>query len=209
MQKKRGFTLVEMAIVLVIIGLILGAAFKGKDLIDSAKVKNMAAQVNKMQTAFNAYFDKYGAYPGDGCPGTGTAPALGNGVSNCVAGTRNGLLNDATEASDALILLQNTNMLTAADLNSVFGVPWQISVAGAASGNYAANTNYMQPGTGAVDLRFVCALDRLLDDGIPSSGVMRSSATAGAVTATGTSYDATSDCWQGATQVTMGVRILP
>ncbi|WP_182075354.1 type II secretion system protein [Deefgea sp. CFH1-16] len=55
-KKKRGFTLVEMAIVLVIIGLILGAAFKGKDLIDSAKVKNMAAQVGKMQTAFKCLF---------------------------------------------------------------------------------------------------------------------------------------------------------
>jgi prepilin-type N-terminal cleavage/methylation domain-containing protein len=65
--KQTGFTLVELAIVLVIIGLILGMAFKGKDLIDGAKVKSLAAQYNKIQAAFNIYFEKYGAYPGDGC----------------------------------------------------------------------------------------------------------------------------------------------
>lgn len=49
-KKQSGFTLVELAIVLVIIGLILGMAFKGKDLIDGAKVKNLAAQYNKFET---------------------------------------------------------------------------------------------------------------------------------------------------------------
>ena len=43
MKKQSGFTLIELAIVLVIIGLLLGGVLKGQELINSAKVKNMAA----------------------------------------------------------------------------------------------------------------------------------------------------------------------
>ena len=43
-NKQGGFTLVEIAIVLVIIGLLLGGVLKGQELINSAKVKNMASQ---------------------------------------------------------------------------------------------------------------------------------------------------------------------
>jgi len=39
--RQRGFTLVEIAIVLVIIGLLLGGVLKGQGLIDSARVKNI------------------------------------------------------------------------------------------------------------------------------------------------------------------------
>ncbi|MDQ5888705.1 MAG: hypothetical protein QG667_1999, partial [Pseudomonadota bacterium] len=69
--RQTGFTLVELAIVLVVIGLILGMAFKGKDLIDSAKVKNLAAQYNKIVAASNTFYEKYGSYPGDGCSANG------------------------------------------------------------------------------------------------------------------------------------------
>lgn len=47
-RQQSGFTLVELAIVLVVIGLILGMAFKGKDLIDSAKVKNMRRSTTRL-----------------------------------------------------------------------------------------------------------------------------------------------------------------
>ena len=66
MKRNQGFTLVELAIVLVVIGLILGMAFKGKDLIDGAKVKNLAAQYNKVVAGANTFYEKYGFYPGDG-----------------------------------------------------------------------------------------------------------------------------------------------
>ena len=50
--KTRGFTLVEIAIVLVIIGLILGGVFKGQALIDSARVRSLTSEVSGIRTAW-------------------------------------------------------------------------------------------------------------------------------------------------------------
>ncbi len=63
--KSAGFTLVEMAIVLVIIGLLLGGILKGQELINSAKVKNLANDFRVVPTYIYAYQDKYRALPGD------------------------------------------------------------------------------------------------------------------------------------------------
>ena len=60
-----GFTLVEIAIVLVIIGLLLGGVLKGQELINSAKVKNLANDFRNISTFVYAYQDKYRALPGD------------------------------------------------------------------------------------------------------------------------------------------------
>ncbi|WP_051258665.1 MULTISPECIES: type II secretion system protein [Chitinibacter] len=197
-SRQTGFTLVELAIVLVIIGLILGMAFKGKDLIDGAKVKNMQAQYNKIVAGFNIYYEKYGAYPGDGCA---TAPAAG--ATTCPATGRNGLINGATESAAAMTLLMNTNILTSADVRSVFGQDWVISDAATTQTGYASNTNYLtltSTATAAADVRFVCALDRLMDDGVNSSGIVRSA---------GQNYTATDDCWALSGQVSIGIRVLP
>ncbi len=64
-KERRGFTLVELAIVLVIIGIILGAVLKGQQLIFNAKVKRLQSQIKEMMAAFYTYYDKYGYYPGD------------------------------------------------------------------------------------------------------------------------------------------------
>lgn len=65
MKKQTGFTLIELAIVLVIIGLLLGGVLKGQELINSAKVKNMAADFKNTQVYIYGYQDKYKAIPGD------------------------------------------------------------------------------------------------------------------------------------------------
>lgn len=65
MKKTSGFTLIELAIVLVIIGLLLGGVLKGQELINSAKVKNLAADFKNVQVYVYAYQDKYRALPGD------------------------------------------------------------------------------------------------------------------------------------------------
>lgn len=65
MNRQRGFTLVEIAIVLVIIGLLLGGVLKGQELINSAKVKNFANDFRTIPLFVYGYQDKYKALPGD------------------------------------------------------------------------------------------------------------------------------------------------
>ncbi len=63
--RQSGFTLVEIAIVLVIIGLLLGGILKGQELINSAKVKNLANDFRIIPTYIYGYQDKYKSIPGD------------------------------------------------------------------------------------------------------------------------------------------------
>ena len=64
-SRQAGFTLVEIAIVLVIIGLLLGGVLKGQELINSAKVKNFATDFRNIPLFIYGYQDKYRALPGD------------------------------------------------------------------------------------------------------------------------------------------------
>ena len=64
-NKQTGFTLVELAIVLVIIGLILAAVLKGQEMIENGKVKNVINDLRGVSTAYYAYQDRYKAIPGD------------------------------------------------------------------------------------------------------------------------------------------------
>ncbi len=63
--KQRGFTLIEIAIVLVIIGLILGGILQGQELITSARVRSLADQTNNITVAWFAFQDRYRGLPGD------------------------------------------------------------------------------------------------------------------------------------------------
>src|SRR3989339_1668807 len=64
-RNQSGFTLIEIAIVLVIIGLLLGGVLKGQELINSAKVKNLAADFKNVPVFIYGYQDKFKALPGD------------------------------------------------------------------------------------------------------------------------------------------------
>ena len=88
MQSKRmqtGFTLVEIAIVLVIIGLLLGGILKGQEMITQARIKNVVNDFNGITAAHFAYLDRYRAIPGDD---TGAATRWAD--PNPVGGSRNG-----------------------------------------------------------------------------------------------------------------------
>ena len=65
MKRQHGFTLVEIAIVLVIVGLLLGGLLKGRELIDSARVRSLANDITAMRTAWHAFQDRYQSLPGD------------------------------------------------------------------------------------------------------------------------------------------------
>src|SRR5256885_10787896 len=100
-KRRQGFTLVEIAIVLVIIGLLLGGILKGQEMITQAKIKNVIADFSGVSAAYHGYQDRYRAIPGDdpNAAGRWTVPSVatsgsGNGV---VAGLYNSAL--ATDES--------------------------------------------------------------------------------------------------------------
>lgn len=64
-SSQRGFSLVELSIVLVIIGLIIGGILKGQELIANAQIKNAVAQSQSYQAAYVSFRDKYNGLPGD------------------------------------------------------------------------------------------------------------------------------------------------
>jgi prepilin-type N-terminal cleavage/methylation domain-containing protein len=65
MRKQAGFTLIEIAIVLVIIGLLLGGVLKGQELITSARVRNLISQQDGIKAAYFGFLDRFRSLPGD------------------------------------------------------------------------------------------------------------------------------------------------
>jgi prepilin-type N-terminal cleavage/methylation domain-containing protein len=85
---KRGFTLVELSIVLVIIGLIIGGVLVGRDLIEASTIRAQITQIEKYNSEVNTFRSKYGGLPGDlpnpaasqfGFAARGTSPGEGDG----------------------------------------------------------------------------------------------------------------------------------
>jgi prepilin-type N-terminal cleavage/methylation domain-containing protein len=83
-ENQQGFTLVEIAIVLVIIGLLLGGILKGQEMITQAKIKNVIADMSGVSAAMYGYQDRYKSLPGDDNKANGrwgtTASGNGDGV---------------------------------------------------------------------------------------------------------------------------------
>ena len=87
--RQKGFTLVEIAIVLVIIGLLLGGILKGQEMITQAKIKNVIADFSGVSAAYYGYQDRYRAIPGDDPGATRWAAATAGSGNGVVAGAYN------------------------------------------------------------------------------------------------------------------------
>jgi len=108
---EAGFTLVEIAIVLVIIGLLLGGVLKGQEMITQAKIKNIINDFNGVTVAVTSYQDRYRAIPGDdqnaSTRWTTQTPASGNG-DGTVAGAYNA--NDTSGTGGAPAAAAESNL---------------------------------------------------------------------------------------------------
>src|ERR1700704_2678945 len=102
MRKQSGFTLIEIAIVLVIIGLLLGGVLKGQELITGARVRNLISQQDGVKAAYFGFLDRFRALPGDYSTATTTITGVST-TSGCgVAATPgNGNGNGQIEAAAA------------------------------------------------------------------------------------------------------------
>lgn len=102
-KKQSGFTLVEIAIVLVVIGLLLGGILKGQQLINSARVRNLADQNSGVQAAYFGFIDRFRSIPGD-MPCASAVSQVGAAVSpdgcttTSVGGNGNGQIDTVAEA---------------------------------------------------------------------------------------------------------------
>ena len=78
-MKKSAFTLIELSIVLIIIGLIIGSILGGQELIKQAKIRSLITEMNGLKTSLNAFKLKYDFYPGDLPNATTFWPSTTNG----------------------------------------------------------------------------------------------------------------------------------
>jgi len=189
--KQTGFTLVEIAIVLVIIGLLLGGILKGQEMITQAKIKNIVNDFNGVTAAVNSYQDRYRALPGDDINAAGRWSGAAKGNGNGQFGT------PATPAN-----MYNTILTAApADAEETNSFWWHLRLAGfvggvttgVGAGTPPANAANGIMGVQTTGLGFtsniVCssnlpdkiaiAVDTQMDDGTAASGQLRAFAQTG------------------------------
>lgn len=63
--RSAGFTLIEMALTLIVVSLLIGGVLKGYELLQSSRVRTIASTATSVQAAYFAFFDRYGHVAGD------------------------------------------------------------------------------------------------------------------------------------------------
>jgi prepilin-type N-terminal cleavage/methylation domain-containing protein len=186
LNKQKGFTLIEIAIVLVIIGLLLGGVLKGQELINTARVRAMNNTVDGITAAWFSFQDRYRAFPGDYL----TAQSNVNLPGAPDGGDGNGLVDTTSESARVWVHLEAAGYLTGGytdDTQTVAADAYDCAPTvcpdnGFGSGMNLAYGTLVQ--TGAADshelisgrgipVEVIAELDRKVDDGSPDSGAMQ------------------------------------
>jgi len=175
-RNQKGFTLVEIAIVLVIIGLLLGGVLKGQEMIESARIKSVVGDLNGVSAAYNTYVDRFRAIPGDEAPATLAA----RGWGAIPGGTANGVLaitlpQTFTNAGEQVVLWRSLRAagMTAGDSTAtgVAGLP-RAATGGLIGVTVAA---YGMPGTSvcvsALTTKQVSGIDTNIDGTLPATNI--------------------------------------
>jgi prepilin-type N-terminal cleavage/methylation domain-containing protein len=214
-QKQSGFTLIEIAIVLVIIGLLLGGVMKGQELINSAKVKNLAADFKNTSLYIYSYQDKFRSLPGDDpsaashVSGATVAAEINTGElgNGRVDGAWDSTANVANKTNESYLFWQHVRLTGIAtgitNVNDAIGYPQRNTLGGLVGiTNSTATDNpiYTAGGTILKGAYIICSsniqgkfakqLDIMMDDGATNTGSMMTQ-TPGAKTAEAAPDDTT------------------
>ena len=186
MRRQTGFTLLEIAIALVIIGLLLGGVLKGQELIQSARVRNLAVTQEAVKTAFFGFWDRYRAYPGDYSLASANLPNVaatsdGNGDGQILL---NGAMLESIAAWEHLSkagfltgsYTYNATVSSATNPTNAYGVFLQLIYDNAyADAGTAAARHNIKVGN-QIPVGIIAELDRKIDDGNAQTGSFRFSA---------------------------------
>jgi prepilin-type N-terminal cleavage/methylation domain-containing protein len=185
---QKGFTLVEIAIVLVIIGLLLGGILKGQEMIVQARIKNVAADFSGVSAAYYGYRDRYRATPGDD-PG---GDRWGSGLTSATAGDGivTGKYNAAAASPEPESRLWWDHLRRAGFISGA-GAGQPSNAAGGMIGVQTGDGTSAPPAAalGGLYALIMCsanlpdkiaiAVDAQMDDGVGTTGSVRAAAQAG------------------------------
>jgi prepilin-type N-terminal cleavage/methylation domain-containing protein len=178
MHFQRGFTLAEISIVLVIVGLILGGVLNARSVIRNGQTKDVIKAVNEMSVAAQQFKDRYGQWPGDLRNAQANIAALG-----CANGDGNNQIQTAAESSCASEMLIRSGMMrgTAGSPITVRSSTFSLTsstqaltgIAAARLPGNANNANSIVVRIQAIDCDIAIQLDRATDDGDVNTGNFR------------------------------------
>ncbi|MDO6461330.1 type II secretion system protein [Granulosicoccaceae sp. 1_MG-2023] len=185
MKVQKGFTLIEISIVLVIVGLILGGVLKGQALIDSARVRSVINDINGIRAAWYGFQDRFHALPGDYPDASATIHAdandgNGNGeidTTNEIAGVWHHLAEagfisgDFDTTASGVTTIEGTECSAdSCPQNPYYGF---YKIASAQKAADAGNRSIEFFTGDKIPSSVLFQIDQKLDDGKPGSGLFR------------------------------------